>query len=85
MINAASAYAVFKEINTLPKVDKPGVYWLALDAERWGHITVAEMDAIVVHRDEIVSMHDDDTKWANIEAREMEEVRKAMADSWRED
>ena len=57
MMTKEEAYEVFCRINTASSVDAPTVYWEALDAERWGRISVYEMDAIsVYHKAAIVEM-----------------------------
>jgi hypothetical protein len=82
-MDAASAYAIFKEINTKPVVTAFSVYWEALDAERLGHITVAEMDAIAVyHKDAIAKLAEEDLACEEAEAKEMIAVHKAQSDYW---
>jgi hypothetical protein len=85
MINAASAFAIFQEINIDSTVTPTSVYWTALDAEREGHITVAEMDAIAIyHKAEIVKLYRDEQDYIEWEAKEMADVHQAQSEYWRD-
>jgi hypothetical protein len=85
MINAASAFAIFQEINTNSDVTPINVYWTALDAERDGHITVAEMDAIgIYHKAAIVNLYREEMEYVEWEAKEMADVHQAQSDYWRD-
>jgi len=82
-ITAQQAFSIFMEINAAPVNSPYDVYFTALDAERWGHITVSEMDAIAVyHKAEIVTMYAEHIAAEKAEIEEMARVHAAQEQFW---